>query len=101
MTVRKERLLQVVMIEPRHPNAQREFAASRRSNSGRRREKVLTVSCRPDCFSREGRFINMEIARDGLAWRCVQYDKPEEFTAVANDACESAAKGDPTSIKHF
>jgi hypothetical protein len=31
----------MVMIEPRHPNAQREFAASRRSNFGRRREKVL------------------------------------------------------------
>ncbi|SRR6266851_5244517 len=35
-------------IEPRHPNAQREFAASRSSNSGRRSEKVLTVSCRAD-----------------------------------------------------
>jgi hypothetical protein len=40
-------LLQVVMMVPRHPNVQREFAASRRSNFGRQREKVLTVSCRP------------------------------------------------------
>ncbi len=34
-----KQLLQLVTIEPRPPNAQKEFAASRRSNSGRRREK--------------------------------------------------------------
>ena len=34
----------MVMIEPRHPNARREFAASRRSNSGRRREEVQARS---------------------------------------------------------
>lgn len=43
----------MVMIEPRHLNAQKEFAVSRRSNSGHRREKVLTTSCRPDSFQKE------------------------------------------------
>jgi endonuclease YncB( thermonuclease family) len=28
------------------------------------------------------RFINMEMVRDGFAWRYVQYDKPGEFTAA-------------------
>jgi hypothetical protein len=55
---------------------------------------------RSDCFSREDRFINVEIAREGFAWRCVRSDKPDEITAVGNDACESATKGDPTSIRH-
>jgi hypothetical protein len=39
------------MFEPRHPNAEREFAVFRRSNAERRRVKVLTVSCRPDYLS--------------------------------------------------
>lgn len=34
------------------------------------------------------RFINMEMVRDGFAWRYVQYDKPGEFTAAENDARE-------------
>ena len=28
------------------------------------------------------RFINMEMVRDGFAWRYVRYDKPGEFTAA-------------------
>ncbi len=32
------------------------------------------------------RFINMEMVRDGFAWRYVQYDRPEEFTTAENDA---------------
>jgi endonuclease YncB( thermonuclease family) len=32
------------------------------------------------------RFINMEMVRDGFAWRYVQYDKPGEFTAAEDDA---------------
>ena len=43
-----KRLVQMAMIEPRHPNVEREFAASRSSNSGRRQEKVQQPSCRPD-----------------------------------------------------
>src|SRR5580692_4705149 len=31
------------------------------------------------------RFVNMEMVRDGFAWRYVQYDKPGEFTAGEND----------------
>jgi micrococcal nuclease len=34
------------------------------------------------------RFINMEMVRDGLAWRYVQYDKPGEFAAAEADARE-------------
>jgi micrococcal nuclease len=34
------------------------------------------------------RFINMEMVRDGFAWRYVQYDKPGEFTAAENEARE-------------
>jgi micrococcal nuclease len=34
------------------------------------------------------RFINMEMVRDGFAWRYVQYDKPGEFAAVEADARE-------------
>jgi len=34
------------------------------------------------------RFINMEMVRDGFAWRYVQYDKPGEFTAAEKDARE-------------
>jgi endonuclease YncB( thermonuclease family) len=34
------------------------------------------------------RFVNMEMVRDGFAWRYVQYDKPGEFTAAENDARE-------------
>jgi endonuclease YncB( thermonuclease family) len=32
------------------------------------------------------RFVNMEMVRDGFAWRYVQYDKPGEFTAAEADA---------------
>jgi micrococcal nuclease len=34
------------------------------------------------------RFINMELVRDGFAWRYVQYDKSGEFTAAENEARE-------------
>jgi endonuclease YncB( thermonuclease family) len=34
------------------------------------------------------RFVNMEMVRDGFAWRYVQYDKPGEFTAAEIDARE-------------
>lgn len=34
------------------------------------------------------RFINIELVRDGFAWRYVQYDKPGEFTAAEADARE-------------
>jgi micrococcal nuclease len=34
------------------------------------------------------RFINMEMVRDGFAWRYVQYDKPGEFTDAEADARE-------------
>jgi micrococcal nuclease len=34
------------------------------------------------------RFVNMEMVRDGFAWRYVQYDRPREFTAAENDARE-------------
>ncbi len=34
------------------------------------------------------RFINMELVKDGFAWRYVQYDKPGEFTAAEADARE-------------
>jgi len=34
------------------------------------------------------RFVNMEMVRDGFAWRYVTYDKPGEFTAAENDARE-------------
>jgi len=34
------------------------------------------------------RFINMEMVRDGFAWRYVTYDKPGEFTAAEADARE-------------
>jgi len=34
------------------------------------------------------RFVNMEMIRDGFAWRYVQYDKPGEFTAAEDDARE-------------
>jgi micrococcal nuclease len=34
------------------------------------------------------RFINMEMVRDGFAWRYVQYDKPGEFTAAEGAARE-------------
>jgi micrococcal nuclease len=32
------------------------------------------------------RFINMEMVRDGFAWRYVQYDEPGEFTSAESDA---------------
>jgi endonuclease YncB( thermonuclease family) len=32
------------------------------------------------------RFVNMEMVRDGFAWRYVTYDKPGEFTAAEADA---------------
>jgi endonuclease YncB( thermonuclease family) len=32
------------------------------------------------------RFINMEMVRDGFAWRYVQYDKPGEFIAAETEA---------------
>jgi endonuclease YncB( thermonuclease family) len=34
------------------------------------------------------RFVNMEMVRDGFAWRYVQYDKPGEFRAAEADARE-------------
>jgi endonuclease YncB( thermonuclease family) len=34
------------------------------------------------------RFINMEMVRDGFAWRYIQYDKPGEFAAAEADARE-------------
>ena len=34
------------------------------------------------------RFINLEMVRDGFAWRYVQYDRPGEFTAAETDARE-------------
>jgi micrococcal nuclease len=34
------------------------------------------------------RFVNIEMVRDGFAWRYTQYDKPGEFTAAENDARE-------------
>ena len=34
------------------------------------------------------RFINMEMVRDGFAWRYVQYDKPGEFTGAEAEARE-------------
>jgi micrococcal nuclease len=34
------------------------------------------------------RFINMEMVRDGFAWRYIQYDKPREFAAAEDDARE-------------
>jgi endonuclease YncB( thermonuclease family) len=34
------------------------------------------------------RFVNMEMVRDGFAWRYVQYDKPGEFSAAEADARE-------------
>jgi endonuclease YncB( thermonuclease family) len=34
------------------------------------------------------RFINMEMVRDGFAWRYVQYDKRGEFAAAETDARE-------------
>jgi endonuclease YncB( thermonuclease family) len=34
------------------------------------------------------RFINMEMVRDGFAWRYVQYDKPGEFITAENEARE-------------
>jgi micrococcal nuclease len=35
------------------------------------------------------RFINMEMVRDGSAWRTPQDDKPGAFTAAENDAREN------------
>jgi endonuclease YncB( thermonuclease family) len=32
------------------------------------------------------RFINMEMVRDGFAWRYVTHDKPGEFTAAETEA---------------
>src|SRR5580692_7249710 len=34
------------------------------------------------------RFVNLEMVRDGFAWRYVTYDKPGEFTAAEADARE-------------
>jgi endonuclease YncB( thermonuclease family) len=34
------------------------------------------------------RFVNMEMVRDGFAWRYVTYDKPGEFTAAEAEARE-------------
>jgi endonuclease YncB( thermonuclease family) len=34
------------------------------------------------------RFVNMEMVRDGFAWRYVTYDKAGEFTAAETDARE-------------
>jgi endonuclease YncB( thermonuclease family) len=34
------------------------------------------------------RFINMDMVRDGFAWRYIQYDKPGEFTVAEADARE-------------
>jgi endonuclease YncB( thermonuclease family) len=34
------------------------------------------------------RFINIEMVKDGFAWRYVQYDKPGEFKATEADARE-------------
>jgi endonuclease YncB( thermonuclease family) len=46
------------------------------------------------------RFINMEMVRDGFAWRYVQYDKPGEFTGAEAEAREHRrglwADKDPT-----
>jgi endonuclease YncB( thermonuclease family) len=36
------------------------------------------------------RFINVEMVRDGFAWRYVQYDRPGEFTAAEADAREQS-----------
>jgi endonuclease YncB( thermonuclease family) len=35
------------------------------------------------------RFTNMEMVRDGLAWRYVRYDKPGEFAAAEREARDS------------
>ena len=37
---------------------------------------------------RGDRFVNMEMVRDGFAWRYPQYDKASEFTAAETDARE-------------
>jgi endonuclease YncB( thermonuclease family) len=34
------------------------------------------------------RFINLEMVRDGFAWRYVRYDKPGEFSAAESEARE-------------
>jgi len=34
------------------------------------------------------RFINMEMVRDGFAWRFVRYDETGEFTAAESEARE-------------
>jgi micrococcal nuclease len=40
------------------------------------------------CIYLGDRFVNMEMVRDGFAWRYVTYDKPGEFSAAKNDARE-------------
>ena len=51
------------------------------------------------------RFVNMEMVRDGFAWRYVTYDKPGEFTAAEAEA-RAARRGlwadkDPTPPWEF
>jgi endonuclease YncB( thermonuclease family) len=50
-------------------------------------------------------FVNMEMVRDGFAWRYVTYDKPGEFAAAEADAREHRrglwADRDPTPPWEF
>jgi endonuclease YncB( thermonuclease family) len=57
------------------------------------RQKVRIEVIDVDRYRREvgriflgDRFINMEMVRDGFAWRYVQYDKPGEFTNAEDEA---------------
>lgn len=36
----------------------------------------------------DDRFINMEMVRNGFAWRYVRYDKPGEFSAAESESRE-------------
>ncbi len=79
------------------PEKGQAFGKKARENLAARvfRQNVRVEVIDVDRYSREvGRiylshsFINMEMVREGFAWRYVQYDKPGEFTSAEDDARE-------------
>jgi endonuclease YncB( thermonuclease family) len=79
------------------PEKKQAFGTKARENLAAKvlRENVRVEVIDADRYHREvgriylgDRFINLEMVRDGFAWRYVQYDKSGEFAAAENDARE-------------
>jgi endonuclease YncB( thermonuclease family) len=79
------------------PESKQPFGAKSRENlAGKVFGKVVRVDVIDvDRYRRQvgriylgDRFVNLEMVRDGFAWRYPQYDKPGEFTAAECEARE-------------